>query len=226
MDWYWTMSSIRSSVPSGEKTKHSPSVWTIISRRRWCDRILETERWSSEQVWALSTLVWWYVEEQNGRRRRKQEKISILYWSVRTRNFLFLSSSRSFRTQYHWSYAAGQCVNSEQFCRVHLSCRMCSQFTLRHKFRIDSGRTKFEQKTEGILHVCGSHEQRTQGVHKSLIWPNHVLHGTSRKSGEDIRIRCIGSNFCSLNGKDWSFIKQDVMQSSFTIHSQLIVSRK
>ena len=36
-----------------------------------------------------------------------------------------------------------QCVDSEQFIRLHLSCWLCSQFTLHHKFRIDSGRTKF-----------------------------------------------------------------------------------
>ena len=36
---------------------------------------------------------------------------------------------------------------------------MCSQFTLHHKFRIDSGRTKFKQgKTDGILCGCESHE--------------------------------------------------------------------
>ena len=34
--------------------------------------------------------------------------------------------------------------------------------TLHHEFKIDTGRTKFEQKTDGILYVCGSYEQRTQ----------------------------------------------------------------
>ena len=48
MDWYWTRSSIPSSVPSGKKTKHSSSARRVTSRRRWSDRILETERWSSE----------------------------------------------------------------------------------------------------------------------------------------------------------------------------------
>ena len=56
----------------------------------------------------------------------------------------------------------GQCINSEQFLRVHLSHRMCNQFTFHHEFRIDTRRTKFEQKTDGILYVCGSYEQRTQ----------------------------------------------------------------
>ena len=36
----------------------------FTSRRRWCDRILESKRWSSVPIWALSTLVWWYVEER------------------------------------------------------------------------------------------------------------------------------------------------------------------
>ena len=70
---------------------------------------------------------------------------------------------RSFRTQSHWSFTAGHCVNSEQFLRVHSSQRMCNQFTLHHKFRMDTGRTKFEQKTDSILSACESCEQRTQG---------------------------------------------------------------
>ena len=49
-----------------------------------------------------------------------------------------------------------QYLNSERFLRIHLSHRMCNQFTLHHEFRIDTRRTKFEQKTDGILYVCGS----------------------------------------------------------------------
>ena len=33
----------------------------------------------------------------------------------------------------------GHCVNSGQFLLVHLSCRMCNQFTFHHQFRIDTG---------------------------------------------------------------------------------------
>ena len=54
------------------------------------------------------------------------------------------------------------CCYSERFLPVHLSRWMCNQFTFHHQFRIDTGRTKFEQKTDGILHVCESYEQRTQ----------------------------------------------------------------
>ena len=35
---------VRSSVPSGKKTKHSSSARIITSRKEWCDRILETQR--------------------------------------------------------------------------------------------------------------------------------------------------------------------------------------
>ena len=84
--------------PVAKKTKHSSSARRITSRRIWSDRILETERWSSEQIGALSILDWWYVEDQDGRRRRQQENTSILYWSMRTRIFLPQSSSRSLRT--------------------------------------------------------------------------------------------------------------------------------
>ena len=41
--------------------------------------------------------------------------------------------------------------------------RMSSQFTLHHKFRIDTGRTKFRQgKTDSTFYGCESHGQGTQ----------------------------------------------------------------
>ena len=49
------------------------------------------------------------------------------------------------------SFITGQCHYSGRFLRVHLSCRMCSHFTFHHQFRIDTGRTKFEQKTDSIF---------------------------------------------------------------------------
>ena len=38
-----------------EKSKHSSST-RRTRRRRWCDRILETERWSSEKIWVLPNI--------------------------------------------------------------------------------------------------------------------------------------------------------------------------
>ena len=159
MDWYWTRSSIRSSLPSGKNNEHSSSTRRTTSRRRWCDRNLETERWSSEQILVLSILVWWCQgRAQDGRRRRLQEQFSMLYWFVRTINSLPSSSSRSFRTQSHWSFTTGQCIDYEQFLRVHLSYWMCGQYTLHHKFRIDTRRTKYQQRqTDGILYSRESH---------------------------------------------------------------------
>ena len=106
----------------------------------------------------------------------------------------------------------------------HIGCAI--SFALHHKFRIDTGRTKFKQgKTDSILYGCESQGQGTQRSVK-LDLTNHVLHGTSRKRGKDTKTRCIGSIYSLFNVADSNSIKQDVMQSSFTIHSQLIVSRK
>ena len=59
-------------------------------------------------------------------------------------------------------HTPGQSVNSGQFLRVHFSYWMCHQFTL-HKFRIDTGRTKFKQgKTDSVLYSCESHGQGTR----------------------------------------------------------------
>ena len=41
-----------------------------------------------------------------------------------------------------------------------------------------------------------------------LTWTHHVLHGTSRKSGEDIKTRCTGSIYKLLNRKDLSSINK------------------
>ena len=90
-----------------------------------------------------------------GRRRRTQEKISVLYWFIRS-NSVPPSSSRSFRTQSSWSLITWQCRDSGRFLQVHLSRRMCNQSTFHHHFRIDTGRTNFEQETDSILSACGS----------------------------------------------------------------------
>ena len=44
--------------------------------------------------------------------------------------------------------------------------------------------------------------RRNTKIRMSLIWPNHVLHGTSRRGGKDTRTRCIGSIYSLLNEKD------------------------
>ena len=125
------------------------------------------------------------MEEQDGRRRWQQEKISILYWSIRIRNSLPPSSSRSFRTPSHWSYTSGQCVNSGNFLRVRLSCWMCNQFTLDHKLRIDTGRTNFETKTVFCTSVDPMNKEHKDPCDidleaPRLVWYKQKVEKTSR----------------------------------------------
>ena len=127
------------------------------------------------------------------------KKKSILYWSVRTINSLHSSSPRSFRTQSHRSYTAGQCVE------YILSYWMCSQFALHHKFRIDSGEDKILAGTDRRYSLqpwipC----IRITKIRKSLIWPNNVLH-RSTKSGKCTKIRCIGVDFQLAQRKGLKF---------------------
>ena len=61
------------SLTQCKKIEYSSSSWSITSRRRWCDWILESNGISSKRSCAISTLVWWNVEEQDGRWWRQQE---------------------------------------------------------------------------------------------------------------------------------------------------------
>ena len=164
------------------------------------------------------------VKWQEAEAARKD--FNIVLWSIRTRNSLPPSSSRSFRTQSCWSFITGQCTNSERFLRVHLSHRMCNQFALHHEFRIDTRRTKFEQNSDDVLHICGAYEQGTQ--RSRCDWPGSTASCMveAEKSGRNIKTRCIGSTQNLLNRKDLSSIKHDRTQPSFTTRFQLVVSRR
>ena len=188
-----------------EETDQSSTSWSSTARRRWSDWILENKRLSSEQFCAFSTLVWWKVEEHNGKRRRKQENISILYRFFRS-DSLPPSSSRSLRTQSHWSFITVQCINSGRFLRVHLSRRVCNQVTFHHQFRIDTRRTELEQN---VLSACGSYEQRTQRSwdSRSESTASCTIHADSVI--RNIKTRCIGSTSDMLQRKDWSSIRRD-----------------
>ena len=129
-------------------------------------------------------------------------------------------------TQSHWSYTSGQCINFGQLLRVHLSYWMC---------RVSLHSFTNSRLIAGVQIILAGKDReyslrlwipwtRNTKIRKSLIWPNHVLNRTSRKKWKRHRVRCIGSICSLLNEKDLSSIKQDVMQSYFTTHSQLIVS--
>ena len=172
---------IHKTIPVGERTwtdiepgKHSLSDYSVSKKLIFLLRhgSLPREDDGAIEFWRLKIIFGTILCNLNigltmcgrakwQRRRRKQEKISILYWSFR-RNSIPPSSSRSFRTQSRWSFITGQCINSGRFLRVHLSRWMCNQLTHHHEFRIDTGRTNFEQKTDSMLSACESHGQRTQ----------------------------------------------------------------
>ena len=214
---FWTVieTEIIRRLPNVKTTEYSSSTRSSTSRRRWSDWNLEMKRLSSEPFCAFSTLVWCNVEECNGKRRRKQEKISVLCWCIR-RNSLLLSCSRSFRMQ-----SLQHKVNSEQFLRIQLSCRLCDQFTL-HKFRMYTRRT-FEQKTDGILYVCGTSEQRTQRSEQNWFGSTASCMVPS-ESERNTKTRCNWPTWNFLKRKDLSSMKHDRTQSFFTTHFQFIVS--
>ena len=70
------------------------------------------------------------------------------------------------------------------------------------------------------------HEQRTQRSCDSQPGITAFCTVHCIQHGRIITTRCIGSASELLNGKDWSSIKHDRTQSSFTTRSQLMVSRR
>ena len=75
--------------------------------------------------------------------------------------------------------------------------------TFHHEFRIDTGRPKFEQKTDSILSVClWILWIKNTKILRQSTWKHRVLHSTCRKRGRNIKTRCIGSTSNLLKRKD------------------------
>ena len=145
------------------------------------------------------------MEEKHDRRRRKQEKISVLYWFFRN-NLVPPSSSRSFRTQFYWSYSTGQCRYSEQLLPVHLACGMCNQFTsIINSGLIFGGQSLSKRQTVFVLFVdpMDKNHQDETSEHGKLGWYQFLFWR-----------------------KDWSSVEHDRTPSFFAKHSQNIVVRK
>ena len=53
---------------------------------------------------------------------------------------------------------------------------MCNQFTLHHQFRIDTGRTKFKQQTDGILSIDKDKDPETKLTWKAPRLPAWKKH--------------------------------------------------
>ena len=164
------------------------------------------------------------TEEHHGKRRRKQEKIQ--YCTDSSGEILYLRALQGHSGRNLIDPSLQECINSERFHRVHLSHRMCNQLTPHHEFRIDTGRSKFEQKTDSILSACGSYEQRTQRSGQNRPGRTTSCMVQAENVEETSKTLCVGSTSNLLKRKDLSSIKHDRTPSSFTTHSQLTVSRR
>ena len=51
-------------------------------------------------------------------------------------------------------------VISSGFFQYICHCWIWNQFSFHHQFRIDTGRSKFEQQTDSVLSACGTHGQK------------------------------------------------------------------
>ena len=79
-----------------------------------------------------------------------KKEISVLHWGFRN-DYLFPSSSRTFRTQPHWSFIIGQCCNSARILPSHLPCWMFVSSSFYHQQWIDTWRSEFKQETNSTL---------------------------------------------------------------------------
>ena len=119
----------------------------------------------------------------------------------------------------------GPCINPERFLRVQLSHRMCKQFTLHHEFRIDTGGQNLSKRQTVFFLLVDPMDKE----HKD---PDTIDLGATRlaqymqKTWKKHQNTVIGSTSNLLKRNDLSSIRHDRTPSSFTTHSQLIVSRR
>ena len=125
VDWYWTRRIFFLCVRDfGESDWSSSTLSNSTTRRRRSSSILEDQEFSSESVSTSNLLVGWSLESMLVSRRRSKKEISALHRYFR-KNYLFPSSSRTFKTQSHWSFITGHCDNSEWILPAYLPHRMC-----------------------------------------------------------------------------------------------------
>ena len=72
------------------------------------------------------------------------------------------SSSRTFRTQYYWSFITRQCDNSEWILPSYLPYWMCVQSSLYHQQWINTWRSEFKQETNSNFFAYWSQRLKAQ----------------------------------------------------------------
>ena len=137
LDRYGTTRLFAHRLFSVEEIDQSSSSWKSTSRRRWSGRASWQEKEETRKGFSIVLIL--------------QEKFftSELFKVIQGAILLILL----YRTML---------IPNNFFEYVHLSYRMCNQFTFHHQFSIDTGRSKFEQKTDSILSACESYGKGTQ----------------------------------------------------------------
>ena len=151
--------------PSVKTTEYSSSSWWSTSRRRWSDWIQEIKGWSSERIRVLSVLVWWCLEEYDCKTRRENKKrFQQCTDQFKTRNSFSPSSSRSFRTQSHWSFTTGQCTNSGQLSEYtyHIGCAINLHSIMNSGLIGGRGQNSSRERQTVFFSACESHGSGTQ----------------------------------------------------------------
>ena len=105
----------------------------------------------------------------------------------------------------------------------HIECAINLQFTTNSGLMPGGQNLSIGRRCSSRLWLLWT---KNTEIRTKLTWKCRVLRGTIRRSGRNIKTLCIGSICSLLKRKDLSSIKHDGMQSSFTAHSQLIVSRR
>ena len=220
LDWCWIRKTFALRLSSVEEIDPSSSSWKPTSRQWRSDWILENKRSSSESFLVLSSLVWRKVKEQHGRVRTK-ENISELFWFYKN-NSAPPSSSRSFRTQFHWSYSTGQCPYSERFASTTFITSDVQSIYIPSSIQDWHRKDKIWATDRQYSFCLWIPWTKNTRILTRSTWKHRVLHNTCMKHGTNIRTRC-GSTSTLLWRKNWT---SERTLSFFTKHFQLIVSRK
>ena len=158
----------------------------------------------------------WQEEEET-------RKDLVLYWFFRS-NLVLPSSSRSFRTQYRWSFITGQCDNSEQLLPAYSPCWMCVQFAFSHQLWINTWRSKFEQMADSILSACGPMDKEHKDPEKiDLSVPRHAQYLHKAWKRHQNTVYWIDINLAITKGLKFSASER---YHSLRYTASLFVSRK
>ena len=185
LDWCCIRKTFALRLSSVEEIDPSSSSWKPTSRQWRSDWILENKRSSPESFLVLSSLVWRKVKEQHGRVRTK-ENISVLFWFFRNSS-IPPSSSRSFRTQLHWSYSTGQCPYSERFSSTTFITSDVQSIYIPSSIQDWHRKDKIWATDRQYSFCLWIPWTKNTRILTRSTWKHRVLHNTCMKHGRNIK---------------------------------------